>query len=502
MKFRVELTCIADDQEEVHRIACLERNGVALETLGLTLAEGKAILRSIQEVMIEKPLAAYVESQRRCPDCGKLRTSKGHHDVTLRTAFGTLTVDSPRLHHCACRPRQTKTFSPLAELLPEHTSPELLFLETKWASLVSYGVTAELLKDALPVDEKLNDVTIRNHLFQIAERMEQALGDERPVYIEGCERDWERLPIPDGPLTVGIDGGFVRARRKQGHFEVITGKSILAFKRDDPEDAEAPDAKCFAFVQTFDDKPKRRLFELLKSQGMQENQQVTFLSDGGDDVRNLPLYLNPQAEHLLDWFHITMRLTVMLQMAKGLVETIEEGEERHELRQPVLDTLDSIKWYLWHGNVFQATKHLDDLEENLDAAAFERDDEKTRKLLKAVEEFHTYVENNRDFIPNYGERYRQGERISTAFVESTVNQVISKRMVKRQQMQWSQRGAHLLLQTRTRVLNDELEETFRGWYPQFRPQVPRSPPSEARPPGFWCSKKEPSGLDRGTIAPA
>jgi hypothetical protein len=33
-------------------------------------------------------------------------------------------------------------------------------------------------------------------------------------------------------------------------------------------------------------------------------------------------------------------------------------------------------------------------------------------------------------------------------------------MVKRQQMQWSQRGAHLLLQTRTRVLNDKLEGNY------------------------------------------
>src|SRR5664280_290178 len=56
---------------------------------------------------------------------------------------------------------------------------------------------------------------------------------------------------------------------------------------------------------------KRRLFELLAAQGMLANQQVTFLTDGADDVRDLPLYLNPQAEHLLDWFHVTMRLTVL-----------------------------------------------------------------------------------------------------------------------------------------------------------------------------------------------
>jgi len=46
-----------------------------------------------------------------------------------------------------------------------------------------------------------------------------------------------------------------------------------------------------------------------------------------------------------------------------------------------------------------------------------------------------YIENNKGFIPNYGERYRAGERISTGFVESTVNQVISKRFCKKQQMQ-------------------------------------------------------------------
>jgi hypothetical protein len=104
--------------------------------------------------------------------------------------------------------------------------------------------------------------------------------------------------------------------------------------------------------------------------------------------------------------------------------------------------------------------------------------------LKAVAEFHSYVDNNRDFIPNYGERFRQGEAISTAFVESTVNQMISKRMVKRQQMQWSPRGAHLLLQCRIRVLNEELEDVFRGCYPQFRTQGARPPPYEADAPGF------------------
>ena len=94
-----------------------------------------------------------------------------------------------------------------------------------------------------------------------------------------------------------------------------------------------------------------------------------------------------------------------------------------------------------------------------------------KKLATGVAEFATYIRNNKEFIPNFGERHRHGERISTAFVESTINQVVSRRFVKKQQMNWTQRGAHLLLQTRTKVLNDELEAVFRSWYPQFRTEA-------------------------------
>jgi hypothetical protein len=116
---------------------------------------------------------------------------------------------------------------------------------------------------------------------------------------------------------------------------------------------------------------------------------------------------------------------------------------------------------------------------DLDAAAFDSKNQTLRKLLKGVAELHTYVERNQTFIPNYGERYRNGERIASGFVESAVNQIISKRMSKRQQMQWTQRGAHLLLQIRTRVLNEEWEHTFRRWYPGFRLPTPTQPSEKA-----------------------
>ena len=80
-------------------------------------------------------------------------------------------------------------------------------------------------------------------------------------------------------------------------------------------------------------------------------------------------------------------------------------------------------------------------------------------------EFAGYIRNNLAIIPNYGERRRYGEPISTAFVESTVNVVVDKRFAKKQQMQWSKVGAHLLLQTRTKTLDGTLRDLFTRWYP-------------------------------------
>jgi hypothetical protein len=183
-------------------------------------------------------------------------------------------------------------------------------------------------------------------------------------------------------------------------------------------------------------------------------------SDGGDTVRDLQWYLNPQAEHILDWFHLAMCLTLLDQYAKGLVHCDQAlGEEiRH--------TLERLKWLLWHGNVYKVLHKINDIGSLI--YNFEDTYPQFKKLEKAAQEFRTYIENNGSFIPNYGERWRYGEAIATDFVESTVNQAASKRFCKRPQMQWTKRGAHLLLQTRVKTLNRELGAAFQRWYPDMQ----------------------------------
>ncbi|MGW7613500.1 hypothetical protein ACWGKW_40920 [Streptomyces sp. NPDC054766] len=129
--------------------------------------------------------------------------------------------------------------------------------------------------------------------------------------------------------------------------------------------------------------------------------------------------------------------------------------------------LERIKHFLWHGNTFRALDLLDDLVEDFRDPVHRSPSDTQQAFSTRLGEFCGYIHGNDDQIPNYGERHRCGEPVSSATAESAVDQVISKRMVKKQQMRWSPRGAHLLLQVRTRVINGDLADDFARWYPGF-----------------------------------
>ncbi len=117
---------------------------------------------------------------------------------------------------------------------------------------------------------------------------------------------------------------------------------------------------------------------------------------------------------------------------------------------------------MWHGNLHRASELLEDTDLGLAACA---DGDTRTKVEKFLNEVRKYVHNNRATIPNYAERHRTGEPISSATAEATVNEVIARRMVKQQQMRWSPTGAHHILQIRTRVLDGQLDHDINRWHP-------------------------------------
>ncbi|NGO55440.1 ISKra4 family transposase [Allomesorhizobium camelthorni] len=460
MRFAIQLvTDVGDATFETREIVSIDKpDGVlSIDDLGLTLGEAKAMLATLQVAITETQALDFARYHRSCPSCRRPRRLKDKRMITVRTCLGKLALPSPRYGRCRCQ-AVPSVIAPVVAALPERVTPDLIALEARWASLAAYGVTAALLADMLPIGETVNASTIRNDVMRVAKRLEAELGPEQAMFASGCQAEWNEMPIPGPPVTIGIDGGYVRSWTDwPANFEVIVGKSL-------PE--EGP-VRRFGFVTGHDEKPKRRLHELLVSQGITMNQEVTFMSDGGDSVRDLQLYMRPNADHVLDYFHIAMRITVLQQMARGLPPPVSAAAPA------IIEALQSVRRYLWHGNFSRALSLVEDLDDGLDL--LDDPPPEVRKLRRYLGEFSGYITNNAGFIPNYAERHRYGEAVSTAFVESTVNQVIAKRFAKKQQMQWTPRGVHLLMQLRTRVLDGILDSDFKRWRNERR-----SPPNEAK----------------------
>jgi hypothetical protein len=342
MRVKVLLQIIADDGTagDAAEVAVFEKRTERPEDLGLSIAEGKALMAAVQQRVVDTQAGSWAERQRCCKACGARRHSKGSYPVIFMTLYGDVKLSSPRLHRCPCQGADgPATVSPLRALILDYVAPERLYLEARWASLVPYAAAAGLLADVLPIMSGANATTLREHTLRVAERAETELGEERSCFIDGCPAEWAKLPIPEGRIVVGLDGGYVRDwEDRKSNFEVIVGQSV-------PEDR---DARYVGLVHTYDAKPKRRLFDLLQSQGLQANQDVTFLTDGGEEIRSLAERVTPESEHVLDWFHITMRLTVLCQYARGVVHHDEAAG------RSLLAELERIKWLLWHGNQHRA----------------------------------------------------------------------------------------------------------------------------------------------------
>ena len=361
MRVKLQLTICHDDghEETVTDVITLNKNNKRIEHLGLSLAESKQLLSTLQRHLLHQQVTTFLDTHSMCPDCGTLLKLKAHGRRSFRTLFGTFQFDSPRLEHCDCARRKTSSFRPLAALLTESVAPELLYMEAKWSSLVSYGMSLDALQDFLPLDLTLDVKTVRYDTLKVAKRLEAELGEDQASFIEGEPSDWDLLPSPEGAFKVGIDGGYVRNWFDKKHtFEVIVGKSIRSFAED--EEGKTPSLKRFGFVQTLDTKSKRRLYEVLHSQDLQMNQEITFLSDGDDTLRQLQLDMSPKATHILDWHHVTMKLTALSQYGKGLVQC------EAVLGEPIQDQIERLKWSLWHGQVDKALGKIDDLERSIE----------------------------------------------------------------------------------------------------------------------------------------
>ena len=125
MRVKLPLVMCNDqgDEETVTDVITLNKNNQRIEHLGLSLAESKQLLSTLQRHLLQQQVNTFLDTCLDGPDCGTPLHLKARSRRSFRTLFGTFQFDSPRLEHCDCTRRKTSSFRPLVALLTESVAP-------------------------------------------------------------------------------------------------------------------------------------------------------------------------------------------------------------------------------------------------------------------------------------------------------------------------------------------------------------------------------------------
>jgi hypothetical protein len=330
--------------------------------------------------------------------------------------------------------------SPVTEIMPDCCTPEYERVLAEFGALLPYRRARALLETFFPVGDLPTIDTIQRRTLQVGARLErEAIVTPTP------------LPPPTDAETIAlsIDSGHVRAVRS---YQVRTFEVFVAqASNDDGEQI------VFSSVPVEADRQTQQLRGVMHRLGATSCTEFTILSDGAEGPRSLgeAASVGPTC-HVLDWFHLAMRIQHVAQVVKGWPDIT--NEDRQEGAR-FADAVEHIRWRLWHGQVQRALDLIGDTVAALDpipvvASPAGATAGKVRALLGGLE---MYVAGHAALIIDYAAARHDAEPISTAPTESTVQWLLHRRMGANQQMRWSPRGAHMMLRVRTAVANGTFE---------------------------------------------
>jgi hypothetical protein len=445
MRIIVETT-FENGTTKQHRLGRLSRpfRRTQPEGFGLLLEDAKTILGQLQNAILLDQIEEISQASRICPDCDRVRAIHDYRSRVLDTLFGRFEVKVPRIRRCACNAKSDVVLggplSPLAHFFPDRSTPELRRLQAELGARHSFREAARILETFLPCAKQVNTL-VRNRLGKVAREI--------------CDSEQTELLVPSAAeeapaLTVFLDGAHIRCRPEyqKRHLDVVVGK------------IESHD-KCrrFGLVQQAVLSPASQLRQDLRALGWDHEQTVTVISDGEPALPNLVRNaIGGKVRHILDWWHISMRIQHVENAVKGLLQSRGFSGIPVLFKRPA----ETLRWYLWHGKVLTATTSLQWL--IVDCTRLNTDDrmaaEAARRVQARCRDLYSYLANNMDSLTDYGRRYRTGRPISSSRAEGCVDDIGNTRMGKRRRMRWSPKGAHRVAVVRAAVLDGRLTGAY------------------------------------------
>jgi hypothetical protein len=315
MRWKIQLVAeVASGETTEEEIATIEREDLlSPATTGLTIAEGKTILEGLQKRMVAAQVERHGSSMKACLKCGAALRTKGHYNSILRTVYGNVPMRVRRLRGCTCAIDSASRSTVFTNHNP--VTPELKYLTAKLAALMPFGKVADFLSELLPLSAKAAPGTIRNRTMRVGRRLHNSA---ESLAVSARREPRERA-------VVAFDGGYVRSRhrRPEYNFEVVAGKVL---------DQEGSVAR-FAFVCDGGSADESAASLAMRRSGVNKSTSVTVLTDGAAGLRAIQRRVAPEAEHVLDWFHVGMRFENLKQVAKGINGFTDGALRNHALSE-------------------------------------------------------------------------------------------------------------------------------------------------------------------------
>jgi hypothetical protein len=385
-------------------------------------------------------------SQASCCRCGSVLAHKDSRSIVMRTVFGKVEVPSPRLWACSCAGKQGephRSVSPLCKAVPQRVTPELEYLQAKWAAHLPYRQATELLREVLPLDKAISLGSTRRRVLAVGNALDAQI--ERDIAsgpkLIGADRVRESISVG----CVSVDSAWLsfsssaRSRKavrdlaelrspwakklvQERHVNIVAGRATFTDRT----------PRLYAYVHKQVPSAAARLDQFLCASGVGPDERVTVISDDAGEFGKAVEGSQLARGRILDWFHIAMKFKAAENSVFGGA-TIEPQE-----REGVKTEIDHAKWLVWHGKGGKSVARI----KALDASLLARHGYECSTLWWNLRRLYFYIDNNAGTLVNYGARYRKGLPISSSIAESAVNQVVSHRMAKKQQMRWTDEGAH------------------------------------------------------------
>jgi len=305
-------------------------------------------------VLLAKQVTGWSSEQTHCGRCRAALSHKDSRSTVLRTVYGKVTVKSPRLWSCACQqtsssPRQV--IHPLSKALPSRVTPELEYLQAKWAAHVPYRQATGLLKEVLLLDKGISFSSARDRIRVLGMQIDADI--ERDIVKLPKAVAGERVRESINVAAVSIDSAWLRHCDSVGgqgrHVNMVAVRATFT----------GGTPKLYAYVHKEVTSAGARLDQFLSRNGVGIDERVTLISDDAGEFDKAVEGSQLVRGRILDWFHIAMKFKAAQRSVFGskMIGSLE--------RESVEKEIGHAKWLVWHGKGSKAVGRLKALDDGL-----------------------------------------------------------------------------------------------------------------------------------------